>query len=265
MTTHDLKTDPAVFADVLSGAKTFEIRFNDRGFQIGDTLHLLETENDGADMRSGAPLIYTGREVTKTVSHILTGYGLAEGWCCLSFAPGNQAPEGADERAAFEAWGFAQGLQARNDDRGMNYPLGEQLWKAWQARAALAAQHQAEAVLLDGTLLEPLTEEQVSRALQAAGPINASTVRTMARYWKTHPLVAQPKLSPAEGDDLEAWREVIHKAALTVSSFGAYFLGSSKRLGGNPEMREHYAQWHQEANDAVNALMDLRDEMGDAA
>lgn len=86
MNTHTLKTDPAVFADVLSGAKTFEIRLNDRGFQVGDTLRLLETEHDGADMRSGAPLIYTGREVTKTVSHILTGYGLTEGWCCLSFA-----------------------------------------------------------------------------------------------------------------------------------------------------------------------------------
>ena len=86
MKSHTLKIDPAVFADVLSGAKTFEIRFNDRDFQVGDTLRLLETEHDGADMKSGAPLIYTGREVTKTVSHILTGYGLADGWCCLSFA-----------------------------------------------------------------------------------------------------------------------------------------------------------------------------------
>jgi len=86
MKTHTLKTDPAVFADVLIGAKTFEIRFNDRDFRVGDVLRLLETEHDGADMKSGAPLIYTGREVTKTVSHILTGYGLADGWCCLSFA-----------------------------------------------------------------------------------------------------------------------------------------------------------------------------------
>lgn len=100
MTTHTLKTDPAVFADVLSGAKTFEIRFNDRDYQVGDVLQLQETEHDGADMKSGAPLIYTGREVTKTVSHILTGYGLAEGWCCLSFAPEVQAPEGALRAAA---------------------------------------------------------------------------------------------------------------------------------------------------------------------
>jgi len=103
MTHHTLKTDPAVFADVLSGAKTFEIRFNDRDYQVGDVLQLQETEHDGADMKSGAPLIFTGREVTKTVSHILTGYGLAEGWCCLSFAPAppsNNALTGALERIA---------------------------------------------------------------------------------------------------------------------------------------------------------------------
>lgn len=98
MKTHILKTDPTAFADVLSGAKTFEIRFNDRGFEVGDTLQLLETEHDGADMRAGAPLIYTGREITKTVSHIQTGYGLAEGWCCLSFASGHGGTEA--ERAA---------------------------------------------------------------------------------------------------------------------------------------------------------------------
>ncbi len=59
----------------------------------------------------------------------------------------------------------------------------------------------------------------------------------------------------------EAWRETIHKAALTVGGFDCYFLGSSKRLGGDPEMRKHYADWHKEANATVNALMDLRDEL----
>lgn len=99
MATHDLKTDPGVFADVLSGAKTFEIRFNDRDFQVGDTLRLLETQHDGADMKSGAPLVFTGREITKTVSHILTGYGLSDGWCCLSLAPESQASGGKQDPA----------------------------------------------------------------------------------------------------------------------------------------------------------------------
>lgn len=85
MTTHELKTDAEVFTAVLSGAKTFEIRFNDRGFQVGDTLRLRETVWPGEAIKAGKPLTYTGREVTKTVSHILTGYGLTDGWCCLSF------------------------------------------------------------------------------------------------------------------------------------------------------------------------------------
>lgn len=42
MKTHILKTWPVFFADVEVGAKKFEIRRNDRGFQVGDTLILEE-------------------------------------------------------------------------------------------------------------------------------------------------------------------------------------------------------------------------------
>lgn len=84
--THRLKTDPEAFAAVLSGAKTFEIRFNDRNYQVGDGLLLQETATTGAEMKAGAALVFTGRETFRTVSHVLTGYGLADGWCCLSFA-----------------------------------------------------------------------------------------------------------------------------------------------------------------------------------
>jgi hypothetical protein len=82
---HELKTDPEVFQAAWEGRKTFEIRLNDRDFQVGDSLYLLETQHTGEEMRAGAPLIYTGRTQMKVVSHVLTGYGLAPGWCCLSF------------------------------------------------------------------------------------------------------------------------------------------------------------------------------------
>lgn len=50
------------------------------------------------------------------------------------------------ERAAFEAWGRAEGLEDKAIGRGMDYPLGEHLWRAWQAgRAALAAAPQVPA------------------------------------------------------------------------------------------------------------------------
>lgn len=84
---HKLKTDPAVFAAVLCGAKTHEIRFNDRNFQIGDELLLQETSVAGEMVKRGSPLDYTGREITTTVTHVLEGYGLLPEWVILSIAP----------------------------------------------------------------------------------------------------------------------------------------------------------------------------------
>lgn len=88
MKTHQLKTDPAVFAAVITGAKTHEIRFNDRNFEVGDMLELRETVHSGAEMKAnpGLALVYTGRTALRDISHIQTGYGLTDGWCILSFA-----------------------------------------------------------------------------------------------------------------------------------------------------------------------------------
>lgn len=87
--THELKTDPDTFKDVLTGDKTHEIRRNDRDFKVGDTLLLRETRYSGTEMSGPEPrpLEYTGRTATRIVSHILFGYGLQPGWCILSFAP----------------------------------------------------------------------------------------------------------------------------------------------------------------------------------
>jgi len=83
---HELKTDPAVFEAVASGRKTYEIRKNDREFQVGDILHLRETALSGKDMKNGGALHYTGREILAYVKHILRGpiYGLMDGWCIMS-------------------------------------------------------------------------------------------------------------------------------------------------------------------------------------
>jgi post-segregation antitoxin (ccd killing protein) len=94
---HILKTDLEVFEAVIQGKKTYEIRYNDRGYKVGDTLILKETKYTGREMKDGMPLIYTDREYKAKVSHILQGpcYGLAEGWVILSLD--------ADLRAKLEA------------------------------------------------------------------------------------------------------------------------------------------------------------------
>jgi hypothetical protein len=53
-------------------------------YQVGDLLVLKETQHTGEEMRQGAPLQYTGRQVTRRITHIQTGYGLLPGWAILS-------------------------------------------------------------------------------------------------------------------------------------------------------------------------------------
>lgn len=84
MKIHELKTDPIPFSDVYSGLKTFEIRKDDRHFQVGDVLHCRETLYSGAAMKTNSPLLYTGRELLAEVSCVLRGYGLVDGWVVMS-------------------------------------------------------------------------------------------------------------------------------------------------------------------------------------
>ena len=86
METHELKTDPEVFDMVKIGRKKFEIRKNDRKFNMGDFLLLRKTVTTGQQMSAGEPLEYTGDEVKLLVIHILYGplYGLEKGWVIMS-------------------------------------------------------------------------------------------------------------------------------------------------------------------------------------
>lgn len=84
-----MKTDAAVFDAVADGRKNFEIRLNDRNFQVGDELVLLKTQYTGQEMGQGRPLIYVGEPLHVEVTYILKGpiYGLADGWVILSISP----------------------------------------------------------------------------------------------------------------------------------------------------------------------------------
>jgi hypothetical protein len=74
---HHLKTLPEYYWPIDTGDKTFEIRKNDRDFQIGDTLFLEEwTPGFG----------YTGHKSKRTISFVLHGgqFGLSKDYCVLA-------------------------------------------------------------------------------------------------------------------------------------------------------------------------------------
>lgn len=74
---HKLKLAKMFFEDVRLGRKSFELRKNDRDYQIGDILELREMDN-------GEP---TGRVIEKEITYILEGFaGLKEGYCILALA-----------------------------------------------------------------------------------------------------------------------------------------------------------------------------------
>jgi hypothetical protein len=77
MQIHTLKIQPKYFTEVLHGKKNFELRKDDRDYQVGDLITLQEYENG----------TYTGKEIKNIpINYILRDcpeYGLKEGYCIL--------------------------------------------------------------------------------------------------------------------------------------------------------------------------------------
>lgn len=81
MIEHTLKCAPESFEAVISGAKTHDLRVNDRNFQVGDCLILKEwiTTHDVYDAQNrpldaiGSVGYFSGRQVRVTVTYITPG------------------------------------------------------------------------------------------------------------------------------------------------------------------------------------------------
>lgn len=126
---HVLKIHPAPLADLLSGAKTAEVRRNDRGFQVGDTVRLMEVNPETGNWTGAADHV-------RTISHIQTGYGLPDGMCVLSYAQAEQqeakvAQAGDDKKSKID---WVNDYRVRH---GVSLPVAA---KAYESRAALATQ-----------------------------------------------------------------------------------------------------------------------------
>jgi hypothetical protein len=76
---HRLKTWVPYFAAVTDGVKPFEVRRDDRGFQRGDRVRLVEVSQP----RDG--MIPTGREAEYEITYVLTGgqFGIEPGYVVL--------------------------------------------------------------------------------------------------------------------------------------------------------------------------------------
>jgi hypothetical protein len=85
MSIHDLKTWPEFFGGIVAGTKTFELRNDDRHFEVGDVLVLREWNPASKE--------YSGREARRRVTHLLrhrpdagcaSTFGLLPGYVIMS-------------------------------------------------------------------------------------------------------------------------------------------------------------------------------------
>lgn len=81
MATHELKCWPTPFAAIKRGDKTFEVRKDDRGYAVGDTLILKEFEPQSE--------YYSGEALTREVAYILKAtpdefFGVKDGYVVMS-------------------------------------------------------------------------------------------------------------------------------------------------------------------------------------
>ena len=73
---HELKLATKFFEEALKGRKPFEIRYDDRGYKVGDDIILKEYDDD-----------YTGREISGRITYILTDIfvGLKPGYVAFTY------------------------------------------------------------------------------------------------------------------------------------------------------------------------------------
>lgn len=75
-TVHEVKCWPGFFDALDDGKKRFEVRYNDRDYKVGDTLHVREW-----DMTT-----YTGRDCWLWIDYVMTGgqMGVQDGYVVMS-------------------------------------------------------------------------------------------------------------------------------------------------------------------------------------
>lgn len=74
---HNLKIHPKYFKEVANGNKTFELRYDDRNYKVGDILILMGYDSE--------TMSFDGTQIVKEITYICSDFeGLKEGWVILS-------------------------------------------------------------------------------------------------------------------------------------------------------------------------------------
>ncbi len=77
MKTHELKLHKQFMLDVWDGKKQFEIRKNDRDYQLGDRIRFRVVDDEGKPMNSLLD------NKLYEITHVLSGWGLEPGYVAL--------------------------------------------------------------------------------------------------------------------------------------------------------------------------------------
>jgi ASC-1-like (ASCH) protein len=76
MKSHNIKCWPEYFELLATGKKTFEIRENDRDYQVGDILFIQEWDPETKR--------YTGRQLKRKIKYMIQGqFGLPDNICVM--------------------------------------------------------------------------------------------------------------------------------------------------------------------------------------
>lgn len=85
MKLHELKILHKYLIDVSLGIKTFELRKNDRDYQVGDLIHFIDVKEDKTTSKSIEPYIY--EDQLYRITYVLKDvekYGLDKDYCILA-------------------------------------------------------------------------------------------------------------------------------------------------------------------------------------
>jgi len=80
---HELKIEQVYLDALLDGSKTFEVRYNDRGYNKGDVLQFYGRDVD-----------YEWKELFFEVTYVHSGVGLKEFWVVLAVKQVKEATDG---------------------------------------------------------------------------------------------------------------------------------------------------------------------------